>query len=56
MQPPKELDAIVDRVLSHKPRAKTAPAKKRAKKAKKMAKTIAARLSSRMRSPLNAVS
>jgi hypothetical protein len=36
---PKELDAIVDKVLAYKPKAKTKPAKKRKKQAAKIAKS-----------------
>jgi hypothetical protein len=35
---PKELDAIVDKVLAYRPKPKTKPAKKRKKLAAKMAK------------------
>lgn len=31
------LDAVVDKVLSHKPKAKSKPARKRARRAKKLA-------------------
>jgi len=37
-KPPKELDAIVDRVLAHRPKPKSKPAKKRARKAKAQAR------------------
>lgn len=35
-KPPKELDAMVDAVLAHKPAPKSKPAKKRARRAKKL--------------------
>lgn len=38
MKTPKELDAIVDAVLSYKPKPKTKAAKRRVRKAKREAK------------------
>lgn len=35
-KPPAFLDAIADRVLAYKPKAKSKPAKKRARRAKKI--------------------
>jgi len=34
-KPPKELDAIADKVLAYRPKPKSEPAKKRVKRAKK---------------------
>lgn len=33
--PPKELDAVADKVLAYRPKPKSAPAKKRARRKKK---------------------
>ncbi len=35
------LDAVVDKVLAHKPKPKSSPARKRARRAKKIAKESA---------------
>ena len=35
MKPPKELDAIADKVLSYRPKPKSKPAKKRVRRQKK---------------------
>lgn len=36
MKPPKELDAILDAVIAHRPKPKSMPARKRARRAKKI--------------------
>jgi len=39
-QPPKELDAIVDKVLAYRPKPKSEAGKKRKRKAKKIMKAV----------------
>jgi VIT1/CCC1 family predicted Fe2+/Mn2+ transporter len=49
--PPKELDAIVDKVLAYRPKSKSEAGKKRKRKAKKMMKEIRKSLSPKSHEP-----